>query len=167
MNNRIFVYGTIAGLVIIVINTLSFELGIGHAWLGFLVMFIAFSVIFVAVKQHRDQVLGGVIRFGTGFSLGLGITAIASLVYVLVWELYLAMTDHAFVEAYVAYLQQAAAAAQTDPAVTLAQTDAFRAQYGNPLYRLPMTFVEIFPVGLLVSLISAWVLKNSKTMAAQ
>jgi len=102
MKKLILVYGVISGLVIIVINTLSLELGIGQAWLGFLVMFIAFSSIFVAVKQYRDETLGGVIRFGTGFLVGLGITLVASLVYVLVWELYLAVTDYAFIDAYIA-----------------------------------------------------------------
>lgn len=72
---------------------------------------------------------------------GLGITFIASLVYVLVWELYLVMTDYAFIE-------------------TIGQ------QYSNPLFRLPMTFVEVFPIGVLISLISAFILRESKTLAA-
>ena len=142
MKKLILVYGAISGLVIIVINTLSIELGIAHVWLGFLVMFIAFSSIFVAVKQYRDETRVGFIRVGTGFLVGLGITVIASLVYVLVWELYLAMTDYAFIE-------------------TIGQ------QYANPLFRLPMTFVEVFPIGVLISLISAFILRESKTLAAE
>ena len=121
MKKLILVYGVISGLVIIVINTLSIELGIAHVWLGFLVMFIAFSSIFFAVKQYRDEALGGVIRFGTGFLLGLGITLIASLVYVLVWELYLALTDYAFIEVYISSIvesRQAAGASQAELAAT-------------------------------------------------
>ena len=100
MKKLVLVYGVIAGLVIIVINTLSLELGFGHVWLGFLVMFIAFSSIFVAVKQYRDETLGGIIQFGTGFLVGLGITIVASVVYMLVWELYLVLTDYAFIDSY-------------------------------------------------------------------
>jgi hypothetical protein len=40
--------------------------------------------------------------------------------------------------------------------------EAFKVQYANPMYRLPMTFVEIFPVGVLVSLVSAGLLRNSR-----
>ena len=38
-------------------------------------------------------------------------------------------------------------------------------QYANPLYRLPMTFLEIFPVGLVMAL-GAPVLRNSKALPA-
>jgi len=170
MKKLILVYGAISGLVIIVINTLSIELGIAYVWLGFLVMFIAFSSIFVAVKQYRDDTLGGVIRFGTGFLVGLGITVIASLVYVLVWELYLAMTDYAFIDAYIASIiegRHAAGVSEAELAATIADTETIRQQYSNPLFRLPMTFVEVFPVGVLISLISAFILRESKTLAAE
>ena len=170
MKKLVLVYGVISGLVIIVINTLSLELGIGQAWLGFLVMFIAFSSIFVAVKQHRDQTLGGVIRFSTGFLVGLGITMVASLVYVLVWELYLALTDYAFIDAYIASVvesRQTGGASQAELAATIAEAETIRQQYSNPLFRLPMTFVEVFPVGVLISLISAFILRDSKTSAAE
>lgn len=170
MKKLVLVYGVISGLVIIVINTLSLELGLGQVWLGFLVMFIAFSLIFVAVKQYRDQTLGGVIRFSTGFLVGLGITMVASLVYVLVWELYLALTDYAFIDTYIASIlesRQTAGASQAELAATIAETETIRQQYSNPLFRLPMTFVEIFPVGVLISLISAFILRDSKTLAAE
>ncbi len=170
MKKLVLVYGAISGLVIIVINTLSLELGIEQEWLGFLVMFIAFSSIFVAVKQYRDETLGGVIRFGTGFLVGLGITVVASLVYVLVWELYLALTDYAFIDAYIQSVlesRQTGGASQAELAATIAETETIRQQYTNPLFRLPMTFVEVFPVGVLISLVSAFILKESKTLAAE
>ena len=169
MKKLILVYGAISGLVVIVINTFSYDLGISSTWLGFLVMFIAFSAIFFAVKQYRDESLGGVIRFGTGFLVGIGITLVASVVYVLVWEIYLAMTDYAFVDDYIRSVvegQEAAGASPEEMAATIADMETMREQYANPIVRLPMTFVEIFPVGLLISLISAFVLKESKNLAA-
>ncbi len=170
MKKLVLVYGVISGLVIIVINTLSLELGIEQEWLGFLVMFIAFSSIFVAVKQYRDETLGGVIRFSTGFLVGLGITVVASFVYVLVWELYLALTDYAFIDTYfdsIVESRQTGGASQAELAATIAETETIRQQYTNPLFRLPMTFVEVFPVGVFISLISAFILKESKTLAAE
>ena len=39
-------------------------------------------------------------------------------------------------------------------------------QYADPLFRLPITFLEIFPVGLLISLISAAILRNPGVLPA-
>ena len=47
------------------------------------------------------------------------------------------------------------------------QMDQFAVQYQNPLFRLPMTFVEIFPVGVLVSIVSAALLRNSRFLPAR
>lgn len=159
MKKLVFVYGFVAGLVIIVTSTLSIHMGVASAWLGFLVMFVAFGSIFVAVKQYRDDTLGGVIRFGTGFLVGLGITLVASVVYVLVWELYLAMTDYAYIDTFVESMREGS--------YSDADADAMLQQYANLLFRLPMTFVEIFPVGLLISLVSAFILKGSENLPAE
>ena len=45
--------------------------------------------------------------------------------------------------------------------------EQFKVQYANPLFRLPMTFIEIFPVGVLVSLFAAALLRNPRFMAAR
>ena len=163
MQRPILTYGIISGLIIIVVNTTSLEIGLGQAWLGFLVMFIAFSTIYVAVKQHRDQTLGGVIAFTPALGLGLGIAAIASCVYVAIWEVYLVLTDYSFAEEYSSAIianQEAAGASAAELASVMAEMEEFRALYANPLLRLPMTFLEIFPVGLLISLVSAAVLRT-------
>ena len=47
-----------------------------------------------------------------------------------------------------------------------ADTETFKVQYANPMYRLPMTFAEIFTVGMLVSLVSAGLLRNSRFLPA-
>jgi hypothetical protein len=48
-----------------------------------------------------------------------------------------------------------------------AELDAFKVQYADPLFRLPMTFMEIFPVGVLVSLVSAALLRNPRFLPAR
>ena len=40
-------------------------------------------------------------------------------------------------------------------------------RYDNPLIRMGITFMEILPVGLLVSLVSALVLRRSEAFPAQ
>ena len=44
--------------------------------------------------------------------------------------------------------------------------DGFKEQYAKPLYRMSVTFLEIFPLGLLIALLSAAVLRNSKVLAS-
>ena len=100
----------------------------------------------------------------------LGIALFASLAYVLVWEGYLAATDYAFMDQYIAATLEARRAEGMAPAA-YAQLEAQMRQmaeaYQSPLFRLPMTFVEIFPVGLLVSIVSAILLRNSRFLPAR
>jgi hypothetical protein len=133
-------------------------------------MLVALSAILVGVKQHRDQALGGVIRFRTALVIGLGIAAVASLAYVVVWEAYLAATGYVFMDQYTAQILEAKRAAGVtgaEYAKAVSEMEAMRRQYANPLFRMPMTFVEIFPVGLLIAFVSAALLRNPKFLPAR
>jgi len=171
MTRIIFTYGLISGLVII-LSSLAIIVthGDGNVWTGYLIMLVALSSILVGVKQHRDRDLGGVIRFWPALMVGLGIAVVASLVYVVVWEIYLAATHYSFMDKYAAQMLAAKRAAGVTGAAyakAVAQADDMRRNYANPLYRLPETFLEIFPVGLLVALVSAALLRNPKILPAR
>jgi len=174
MQRIIFTYGVIAGFIVIASAILGLVLSGGEeahaqAWLGYLIMLIALSLIFLGIKRYRDQHLGGVIRFGTATLVGLGIAAVAGVIYVAVWEAYLAMTDYAFMEQYargVIEAKQAEGVTGDELRAVVDNMESMKRQYANPLFRLPMTFLEIFPVGLLITLISAAVLRNRKTLPA-
>lgn len=177
MKKIILVYGSIVGAVII----LSMTLGIyvakygGNSFfaseaLGYSIMLIGFSMIFVATKKYRDEELGGVIKFGTAFKIGLGISLMAAAFYVLVWELNLYLTDYAFINDYTDSIinktRESGVSAEKLEA-TIEKMDQMKTQYGKLWYRLPMTFTEIFPLGLLISLISATLFKNQNFLASQ
>ena len=170
MKSTIWLYGSISGAVIIGSMIVTMNLAGALAdmeWLGYLTMIVALSVIFLAVKRYRDQELGGVIRFGTAFMLGLGIAAVASLAYVILWELYLSATDYAFMRDYTQSILEAHMAEGLSDAAMQVEIDSMNkleARYANPLFRLPMAFLEIFPVGLVVALGAAAVLRNSKVL---
>jgi len=175
MIRTILTYGLISGLVIIVsvVGTLWASGGDpphSNALVGYLIMLVALSSILVAIKQYRDQTLGGVIRFRTALALGLGIAIVASLAYVAVWEVYLAVTDYRFMDQYIeATLAAKRAAGVTGAAYEklAADMETMRRQYASLLIRLPMTFLEIFPVGLLITLVSAALLKNPRFLPAR
>lgn len=176
MNRIILVYGSITGATIIG----SMMLGIyaaksgGDSFLaseaiGYSIMLIGFSMIFVATKKYRDQELGGVIKFKTALKIGLGISLIAGIVYVLTWEFNLYVTDYVFITEYTDTIIEKArnsGATQAELDATIQKMEDMKVQYGNPLYRLPITFTEIFPVGLLMSLISAAVFRNPNILPA-
>jgi hypothetical protein len=178
MTNYIFLFGTFAGLIIIgaMIALMVAGADSPDAWwahsiyLGYLVMFVALSMIFFAVKRYRDQDLGGVIKFVPAFLMGVGIAVVAGIIYVLVWEVYLAATNYTFMDAYVAGMLEAERAKGTSAEAINAmakEMETFKVQYKDPLFRLPMTFLEIFPVGLLVALVSALILRNPRAVPAQ
>lgn len=176
MTDRILFYGTLAGLVVILsmigmiaVSGGAPELNDMSIAYGYVTMLVALSAVFFGIRSHRDRALGGSIGFVTALLMGLGISAVAGVIYVLVWEVYLAATDFAFIGAYAdAHIAQQKAAGVSGQALEVleAEMDELKVQYANPLFRMPMTFLEIFPVGVLVSLISAGILRRGGVAAA-
>src|SRR4029079_877081 len=99
-------YGIIAGLIVslpwlVYMLTLPADGHMTHSMLlGYTLMIVAFSMVFVGIKQYRDRSLGGAIRFGKALLLGLGISTVASLIYVLSWEICMAFSKYNFIAAY-------------------------------------------------------------------
>lgn len=175
MSRTILIFGLAAGLVVaipmclMVANAEPGSAATSH-FVGYLIMLLALSLVFVAVKRIRDRDLGGAIRFWPALLAGLAISAVAGVVYVIAWEITLAMTDFAFVDSYSAAAVDAARAKGASAAeveALVVQMAEFREMYANPLFRMPITFIEIFPVGVLVSLVSAALLRNSRFLPAR
>ena len=169
-------YGVIAGLVVGVpmFSLTVFGRNEGLEKYGYLIgyttMLIALSAIFIAIKKHRDTALGGVIGFWPALGIGLAISFVAGIFYVASWELAVSVAHLDFASSYAQSMVDAAKAkGLTGDALAkaVAEAEQFKVNYANPLYRLPMTFIEIFPVGVLVSLISAGLLRNSRFLAAK
>ena len=173
MFKRILTYGVIAGLLVgvpLFVITVYGKLSHGGYVLGYTIMLIALSTVFVAIKRQRDVDGGGVIKFWPALGLGLGISIIAGVFYVAAWEAAVAFTHMDFATDYAnAMIKHAKAHGMNGAklAQLIAQMNAWRAQYANPLYRLPMTFNEIFPVGVLVSLVSAGLLSFTRFLPAR
>ena len=174
MTRIALVYGAIAGSIVIATILVGFLAGSDHGgqslWFGYLIMIVALSLIFLGVKRFRDREGGGVIKFGPAFLLGLMIAAVAGVFYVAGWEAYLAATDYSFMPSYVDHMiesKKAAGLAGEALEAEIAKLREMQANYENPLFRMPMTFVEIFPVGLVIALISAAILRNPKMFPAR
>ena len=172
MFRNALIFGSISGLITITGIMLTFLLPNAHGsvWLGYLIMIVALSMILFGVKRYRDNERGGVIKFLPALGLGLMIAVVAGLIYVLVWEIYLFLTHYTFMDHYTAaILAQKKAAGVSGAALQaqIAQLNEMKAEYNNPLIRMAMTFIEIFPVGVLIALISAALLRNPKVLPAR
>jgi Protein of unknown function (DUF4199) len=169
MKKIVIVNGLIAGVIVSAMFFIT--MGLYHKngnyeggmLIGYASMLLAFSLIFVAIKNYRDKYNAGIISFGKGFKIGLYITLIASTIYVIGWliDYYCFIPD--FAEKYAASMLdklKAGGAAATEIAAKTKEMDSFITMYKNPVYVILFTYVEILPVGLLVALIAALILKR-------
>lgn len=169
MKKLVLTYGIIGGLVVasmlIITTTIYHQSGNieGGAIYGYASMLLAFSLIFFGIKKYRDQNNGGNITFKTAFMMGFYITLLASTIYVITWliDYYYFMSD--FMEKYAA---QTIAKLKADGATqdiidkTTKDMASFGEMYKNPFFNALITYAEILPVGLIVSLISSAILKK-------
>jgi hypothetical protein len=171
-------YGTVAGLIVAVPMVWRMLRADAHAGgdplggmlIGYLTMVIALTAVFIGVKQYRDKMLGGVIRFLPAFGVGVAISFVACVFYVAGWEISMAYSDFDFSAYWQSYMVESAkakGATGAELAKAVAEAQAFAKDYANPLWRIPMTFVEMFPVGVLVSLITAAILRKPNILPAR
>lgn len=172
MKKNVWLYGVIAGLIVtamMVVTTIlcynnpDFESSMA---LGFATMFLAFAFIWVGIKNVRDKYNNGVITFGKAFKIGLYISLIASTMYVAVWlvEYYVFIPD--FMEKYTAHVIKEAKAdnlSASELSDKIAEVNKYKEMYKSPILVVLLTYAEILPVGLIVSLICAMLVKRSAT----
>ncbi len=169
MKKNVFVFGALAGLIVSIFMVCSIALCYGkeqfegNVVIGYAAMIIAFSFIFIGIRNYRNKYNGGVISFGKAFRVGLYITLIASTIYVLVWlvDYYVFIPD--FMDKYTTHIIKAAeksGVSQVELNKKVEEMTVYQKMYKNPLFVILLTYVEILPVGLVVTLISALLLKK-------
>jgi hypothetical protein len=131
--------------------------------IGYTAMVISFLFVFFGVRAYREQSGSGTFTFGRGFKAGLLITLISCACYVVTWEIIYFKLWPGFADKYSAYaIEKARASGATQQAIdeTARQMQMFKEMYDKPLINAAFTFVEPFPIGLLVTVISAAVLRR-------
>lgn len=169
MKKIVMVFGGLSGLII------SLWLVIGIAWcygsgnfegsmlLGFASMFVAFSLVFVGVKRYRDKYNRGIISFGRAFKIGLYITLVASTMYVLTWliDYYVFIPD--FMDKYAAHeisKAQSSGVSTAEIAAKVKEINMMKEMYKTSVMVILLTYLEVFPIGLIVSVLTAWIVKR-------
>lgn len=176
MKKIIITYGVIAGAIVSVIMLGSvplYEKGIVNfdngMVIGYTSMVVALSMVFFGIKTYRDQYLSGSITFLQGLKIGLLITIIASLMYAITWDIYYNTLGSGFTEKYTEHyiqrLQEDGATAAEIQAAEKEMTE-FNEMYENFFIRFGVTLLEILPVGVLITLISAGLLRKRQILPA-
>ncbi len=169
MKKNVLVFGIISGLVISIFMSISMismsknpgaDHGVNSMLIGYLSMLIAFSLIFVAVKNYRDKQNGGVISFGQAFKMGLLIALIGSTMYVISWAMVYNLYLPDFMDKYADAMIKKAKPEELQTVTK--QAKEYKDMYKNPFMFTFMTYMEILPVGLIVALITALILKRKK-----
>lgn len=169
MKRHVFTYGLISGALVTGLMLWGATLCYinpereTNDLLGFAGIVAAFSFIFVGIKRYRDSAGDGKISFGRAMAAGTLMSVVAGILYVTVWmvDYYVFIPDFLDqYEAHVLYKCRVEGMAEADIEQRKIQMAEFREMYGNPLFVIISTFLEIFPFGLVVSFISALILKR-------
>ena len=169
MKRNVLVYGTISGLITAVWVFIAMVL-LGHQLdmdlgmiLGYASMLIANVFLVVGVKNFRDKYNGGVISFWKAFQVGILICLLGSTIYVISWLIYYYSSGTNFMETFAQSMHDQLVASGTS-AAEVAKQDAemrdFLVMYQNPFFNAAITYSEILPMGILFTLITAFVMRR-------
>jgi hypothetical protein len=168
MKKTIITFGLISGAVssLMMVTTVPFLHQIGFSKgliVGYTSIVLSFLLVYFGIRSYRDHAGNGQITFAKAFAVGICITLISCLFYVGTWEIlyYNFLPD--FADKYNAHILEKLKASGASAAAVQAKIEElrkFKESYDNPIYNAAMTFIEPFPVGLLITLISAAVLKR-------
>jgi len=172
MKKNIVIYGSVAGIVVSILmlfitNYLSHCEGNmdydTSMLIGYASMLIALSLVFVGIRNYRNKYNGGVISFGKAFKIGLFMVLVASTIYVAAWLIAYFFFIPDFFEKYSAQMLdklRTGGASQMEIERQTKEMANLAVMYKNPLYNAAMTYMEILPVGLIVTLISSLILRR-------
>ena len=170
MKKIIWIYGLAAGfistigyIVMLLVGETNFDEGMENGMIyGFAAMIAAFSLIFVATIKYRKK-NGGVLSFGKAFLIGLYISLIASTIYVGVWLFNYYSFYPDFADKYAAYqIEQMEKKGEPKAEIEAKRIEMakFAENYKNPFFAGIVTYVEILPLSLIISLVSAAALRR-------
>lgn len=172
MKRIILTYGLVAGAIVgsVMLVTMplylngTFDFSNGEV-LGYSSMVIALSMVFFGVKSYRDKHKNGIISFGKAVQVGMLITAVAAVMYGLAWEVCYSQIGEEFsTQMTVRYFEKMEKQGISGEELNKAKEEwtAFSEMYKNPLIRFGVTITEILPVGIILTLLSAGLLRKKE-----
>lgn len=165
MKKTVLTYGLISGAIgaaLLLAHVPFMEGGTKDLIVGYTGIVLSALLIFFGVRSYRENVGHGKISFARGFSVGILIAIISAACYVAAWEaVYFSnpgIADHVFDQPIKDLKAKGASQAEIDAATV--QVESFKKLYANPFANAAFTLVEPLPVGVLMTLISAAILRR-------
>jgi hypothetical protein len=175
MKKNVLVFGSISGIIVSIFMFVSMLFvsrnGLdGSMLVGYASMLVAFSFIFVAIKNYRDKYNQGAVTFGKAFQIGILVALIGSTFYVITWSLEYHFLMPDFMEKYSQHMIDGltkSGATQATIDAQVAEMAKYKEMYKNPVFFALLTYMEILPVGIVVTLAAALILKKKNTNLTQ
>ena len=180
MQKVVLTFGLISGLIIAVLVWLITGIGcdgdllnLDYAmFVGYASMLISLTMVFFGIKSYRDNYAGGQITFWKGLQIGILISLIAAIMY---WAgaVSYAVTHPGFTERFTTKFTnhmveklRASGAPQSEIDETLQGAAQMQALLQNPVMFFLVCLMEFLPVGIIVTLISAALLRRRELLPA-
>ena len=168
MKKTVLTFGLISGAILAAMMLVTIPFADRIGWekgeiLGYTTIVLSALLVFFGVRSYRENVGGGRLTFGRAFAVGILITLISSACYVGTWEVVYFKFMPGFAEKYAAHMVERAKASGASPQKmdgTERKAKQFTQMYHNPAINVAMTFMEVFPIGLMVTLVSAGILRK-------
>jgi len=175
MKKTVLIFGLLSGAVAaaLMFATLPFADRIGFERgliVGYTTIILSFLLVFFGIRSYRENIGGGAISFGRAFAVGILITLISCICYVVAWEILYFKFMPDFADKYAAHAIEKLKAAGATAAAIQAQMDEaknLKRILDNPFLNAAATFIEPFPVGLIITLISALILRKRKSASSE
>jgi amino acid transporter len=164
----VITFGLISGVIsstqMAVIVPFVEQIGWDRAvYFGYTAIVLSFMLVFFGIKRYRDNVGHGQVSFVKAFQVGILITLVSCVFYVVTWQVLYFTVYHDFMDKYSAHMlaeAKSSGASEAELQKQTAEMAKFKEMYENPLINAAYTFLEPFPVGLVVTLVSAGVLRK-------
>ena len=170
MKKIVLTFGLISGAIVsvLMLATVPFMHQIGMTRgmvIGYTTMVLAFLLVFFGIRSYRENVGEGRISFGRALSVGLLIMLITCAFYVITWEFVYFNFMPDFAEKYAAFALEDARSKGASAAELAQQAEEmkkFQVLYNNIFYNVAFTLLEPLPVGLIMTFISALILRRGR-----
>ena len=156
--------GAISSLMMVATIPVAHRIGYDQATvIGYTSIVLSFLLVFFGIRSYRDNYGDGQITFLKAFAVGICITLISCVCYVATWEVMYYNVFPNFWDTYGGHLVEKLRASGASAAAVQAEVQRmkrYKELYKNPLLNAAMTFIEPFTIGLVITLISAALLRK-------
>ncbi len=162
-------YGITTGLFLIIVMILLIPIWADNndfktgEIIGYVVIFLACFIILMGIRKYGKSTIDGKLSFGNGFLVGFLITVVASTIYAIGWMIYSNYINPEFMESYYTYSIEQLRESELPPEELeekLLEMEQFKEYYQEPIIQFAFTVLEVFPIGLIFSIIGGFVFRR-------